>query len=133
MAYLIDSDVVIDHLADDPDARHLIDRLAPEGVAISMITYMEVYQGVLTSADESAARAKLDAFLAAVPIAPFTEAIARRCARLRTDLRRQRKRVHPRALDLLTAATALEHGLTLVTRNLADYEDIPELSLYEPR
>jgi predicted nucleic acid-binding protein len=35
-----------------------------------------------------------------------------------------------RALDLLIAAPALEHQLTLVTRNLGDYNDIPGLDLY---
>jgi predicted nucleic acid-binding protein len=28
------------------------------------------------------------------------------------------------------AATAIEHGLALVTRNLKDFRDIPELLLY---
>jgi predicted nucleic acid-binding protein len=132
MAYLIDSDLVIDHLADNPAARRLLDRLAPDGLTISMITYMEVYQGALVSPDPDQAQAKLDAFLGAVPIVPFSAAVARRCARLRTELQRQGKRVRSRALDLLIAATALEHELTLVTRNLADYEDIPELALYQP-
>ena len=132
MAYLIDSDLVIDHLADDPAARRLLDRLAPDGLTISMITYLEVYQGTLVSPDPDQAQDKLDAFLAAVPVVPFSAAVARRCARLRTELQRQGKRVRSRALDLLTAATALEHELTLVTRNLADYEDIPELVLYQP-
>jgi predicted nucleic acid-binding protein len=132
MAYLIDSDVVIDHLNNDPAARLLLDRLAADGLTISLITYLEVYQGTLASPDPAQAQAKLDAFLAGVPIVPFSAAVARRCARLRTELQRQGKRVRPRALDLLTAATALEHGLTLVTRNLADYEDIPALALYQP-
>jgi tRNA(fMet)-specific endonuclease VapC len=131
MAYLIDSDLVIDHLADDPAARQLLDRLAPDGLTISMITYLEVYQGTLVSPDPEQAQAKLDAFLAAVPIVPFSAAVARRCARLRTELQRHGKRVRSRALDLLTAATALEHELTLVTRNLADYADIAELALYQ--
>jgi predicted nucleic acid-binding protein len=43
---------------------------------------------------------------------------ARRCARLRETLRKQGKRVKPRALDFIIAATALEHGLTLVLRNV---------------
>jgi predicted nucleic acid-binding protein len=131
MAYLLDSDVVIDHLADDPGARRLLDRLAAEGLTISMVTYLEVYQGTLASPDPPRAQGKLDAFLAEVPIVPFSPPVARRCARLRTELKRQQKRVRSRALDLLTAATALEYGLTVVTRNLADYEDIPELSLYQ--
>jgi tRNA(fMet)-specific endonuclease VapC len=131
MAYLIDSDLVIDHLADDPAARRLLDRLAPDGLTISMITYLEVYQGILVSPDPDQAQARLDAFLAAVPIVPFSTPVARRCARLRVELQRQGKRVRSRALDLLTAATALEHELTLVTRNLADYTDIPALALYQ--
>jgi predicted nucleic acid-binding protein len=131
MAYLIDSDVVIDHLADDPAAQRLLDRLTPDGLTISMITYLEVYQGTLVSPDPEQAQAKLDAFLAAVPVTPFSAEVARRCARLRAELQQQGKRVRSRALDLLTAATALEHELTLVTRNLSDYADIPSLALYE--
>jgi len=45
-------------------------------------------------------------------------------------LRRQGKRVNNRALDLLIAATAIEHDLTLVTRNLQDYGDIPGLETF---
>jgi len=56
--------------------------------------------------------------------------VARRCARLRLDLKNRGKRVRSRALDLITAATALEHGLTLVTRNTVDYHDIPGLTLH---
>src|SRR5690349_12363942 len=132
MAYLIDSDLVIDHLADDPAAQRLLDRLAADGLTISMITYLEVYQGTLVSPDPDRAQAKLEAFLAGVPIVPFSAAVARRCAWLRVALQRQGKRVRSRALDLLNAATAVEHELILVTRNLADYEDIPELALYQP-
>ena len=76
MAYLIDSDLVIDHLADDPAAQRLLDRLAPDGLTISIITSMEVYQGTLVSPDPDQALAKLDAFLAAVPIVPFSAAVA---------------------------------------------------------
>lgn len=132
MAYLIDSDLVIDHLADEPTAQRLLDRLALDGLTISMITYLEVYQGTLVSPDPKQAQAKLDAFLEAVPIVPFSVEVARRCARLRVELQRHGKRVRSRALDLLTAATALEHELTVVTRNLADYADIPDLVLYQP-
>lgn len=62
----------------------------------------------------------------------MASAVARRCAGLREMLRKQGKRVNQRAFDLLIAATAIEHGLTLVTRNTDDYEDIPGLKLYEP-
>lgn len=131
MAYLLDSDIVIDQLGDDVATRRLLDRLSDAGLLISMVTYMEVYQGTLVNPDPAAAQAKLDEFLRGVPIVPFSQAVAQRCAQLRTQLQRERKPVRARALDLLNAATALEHDLTLVTRNLRDYEDIPELSLYQ--
>lgn len=122
--------MVIDHLADEPAALQLLNRLALDGLTISMITSLEVYQGVLVSPDPLRAEVRLNAFLAAVPIVPFSLAVARRCAQLRTDLKQQGKRVRSRALDLLAAATALEHDLILVTRNVADFEDIPGMQLH---
>ncbi|MCL4545875.1 MAG: type II toxin-antitoxin system VapC family toxin [Chloroflexi bacterium] len=65
-----------------------------------------------------------------VPIIPFSPEVARRCARLRETLKKHKKRVRARALDLLITATALEYNLTLVTQNTKDYNDIPELKLY---
>ncbi len=35
-------------------------------------------------------------------------------------------------LDLLVAATALHHGLTLLTRNLRHFSRVPGLRLYQP-
>ena len=130
MAYLVDSDWVIDYLAGDSDALALLDRLADDRIAISVVTYMEVYQGVERSVDPGAAEAKLAAFLASVPVLPISPAVARRCAGLRETLRQRGKRVNNRALDLLIAATAIEHDLTLVTRNVQDYADIAELSMF---
>jgi predicted nucleic acid-binding protein len=62
MAYLLDSDVAIDHLADDGPAQRLLARLALDGLTISVITNMEVSQGVLASPNPVPAGAKLDAF-----------------------------------------------------------------------
>ena len=45
MAYLVDSDWLIDYLAGAPDALQLLERLSDAGLAISVITYMEAYQG----------------------------------------------------------------------------------------
>jgi predicted nucleic acid-binding protein len=69
--------------------------------------------------------------LAVVPVLPLSLAVARRCAELREELDRQGKRFRSRAFDLVIAAAALEHGLELVTRNLADVADIPHLALYQ--
>ncbi len=133
MPYLIDSDWVIDFLAQEFEALQLIEQLAQEGIAISIITYMEVYQGVLRIQESEAASARFAALVAAVPVLPFSRAVAERCARLRETLRKQGKRPQQRALDPIIAATALTHDLVLATRNVADYQDLPDLVLYEHR
>jgi len=130
MPYLVDTDWVIDYLADDEPALKLLEQLAEGRIASSTITYMVICQGVERAPDPRAAEAKLAAFLESVPIIPLSTAVARRCARLREALRQAGRRVNSRALDLIIAATALEHGLTLVTRNVHGYRDIPGLQLY---
>lgn len=130
MAYLIDSDIIIDLLANVPDVVTLVDRIRDDGVAISAISYMEAFQGIGRGLDPDADEVALGAIVARIPILPFSQAEARRCASLRETLRDQGRRVNSRALDLLIAATAIEHELILVTRNLRDYRDVPGLSLY---
>lgn len=132
MAYLLDSNIIIPYLANDPVTVTLVEGLVPQGITISIISYLEAYQGTLRSPDPAAAQARFDFFLTKVPVLSLSIAIARRCAQLREALRLQGKRVRARALDLMIAATALEHQLELVTRNITDFADIPSLSLYQP-
>ena len=129
MPYLVDSDWLIDYLEGTPLARRLLRDLAESGIAISIITYMEAYQGVLRSTDPDDAARRFDALVRAIRLVPISTAVARRCAAIREELRSKGRRTRPRALDLLIAASAIEHGLTLVTRNSKDYEDIPGLDL----
>jgi predicted nucleic acid-binding protein len=56
--------------------------------------------------------------------------LAERAAGIRRSSRRLPGPVDHRSLDILIAATAIEHGLTLVTRNTRDHADIPGLTLY---
>jgi tRNA(fMet)-specific endonuclease VapC len=133
MAYLVDSTLVIDHLAENPAASLLINQLVADGIVLSIVTYMEVFQGVIRSEQPEKAAEKFHAFTDTVLILPFSFAVAERCARLRETLRSQNKRVNSRALDLIIAATALEYNLTLVTNNTGDFKDIPDLPLHQPR
>jgi tRNA(fMet)-specific endonuclease VapC len=131
MPYLVDSNLVIDHLGNVPDASQLIDQLAAEGIVISIVTYMEAFQGIIRSEHPEKAAEKFHAFTDKLLILPFSFAVAERCARLRETLRNQNKRVKSRALDLIIAATALEYDLSLVTKNTEDFKDIPDLILYQ--
>ena len=131
MPYLVDTDLVIDHLGQVKEATSLLEQLTPEGIAISIITYMEAYQGVLRSPHPTKARKHFEALLKTVPVLPFSPSVAKRCAQLRETLQKEGKRVKARALDLMTAAIALEHDLTLVTRNVEDYDDIRGLKVHK--
>ena len=133
MPYLVDLNVVIDHLEGIPSASAVLESLTSKGLAISIITYMEAFQGIERSPDVAQAREKFQAFTDGVLILPLSFAVAERCARLRETLRTQKKRVDSRALDLVIAATALEYDLILVTKNTEDFNDIPDLTFSQPR
>ena len=59
MPYLVDSDLLIDLLAQHPETLELLPRLAPEGFAMSMITYLEIYEGTLRTPQPQEAQARL--------------------------------------------------------------------------
>ena len=100
---------------------------------LSVITLMELKIGVISMERRDqrqgadlrhwlrSRRAELDDS----QILPVTEQVALRCATLHVPDRRPRN-------DSLIAATALVHGLTLVTRNVADFDTIDGLRILNP-
>jgi predicted nucleic acid-binding protein len=130
--FLFDTDWIADFLGNRTPAVDLLQSLLPDGIAISAITLMEIVEGVRGSRDPQAAEQGLRRFLQGVPVLDVTESIAARTGDIRLQLRRQNRQVHERALDIIIAATAIEHGLTLVVRNLAHFDDIPGLALHQP-
>ena len=128
--YLLDSDWLIDYLDDLPEAVELVGPLTDAGLAFSIVTYMEAFEGTLRKQHPAAAQTQLRSGLSPFRAIPLSDEIAERCALVRYDLRSRGRRIRDRALDLLIAATAIEYDLTLVTRNADDYSDIPGLRLY---
>ena len=105
--------------------------LTPSGLALSIITYGELYEGAYYARNPEPALAGLHAFLEGKEILLLSQAVIERFAIARGGLTRQiRQQIGD--LDILIAATALEHDLTLLTRNLRDFQHIPDLSLYQP-
>lgn len=130
MSYLVDSDWLIDAFVGVPTAVNLLARLRDDGLAVSIISYGELFEGAIGAPDPQAELARFRRFLARLALLPLDDAIMELFARVRAGLR-QRGLLIP-DLDLLIAATAMHHGLTLVTRNLRHFERIPELRLYQP-
>lgn len=129
MKHLIDTDVVADHLAGRQHATDVIDSLLSDGIGISLMTYGEIYEGVLYSRRSQSAEIAFLNFLRWAKVVPLDEAMMHRFAGIRGGLRRRGFKLD--TSDLLIAATALHHDLTLVTRNRKHFERIEWLKLYE--
>jgi tRNA(fMet)-specific endonuclease VapC len=125
LSCLVDSDWVADGLAGRPAAVNLLTTLSEEGIAISLMTYGEIYEGIHYGNDPQQAEAGFRNFLRNVAVLPFTRSIMRCFARIRGELRRSGQIIGDP--DILIAATALEQDLTLVSRNQVHFERIPGL------
>lgn len=125
MIYLVDANVLSEPTKSTPDPR-VIDWLrAHEGnVVVDAIVLGELYAGVLRL-PAGRRRTELDRWfesvVAVLDCLPWDGAVSRRWARLVVRLQR-RGRSLP-LLDSMIAATALEHGLTVATRNVRDFKE----------
>jgi predicted nucleic acid-binding protein len=131
--YLIDTDVVASYLVASylngrPDAVVLLRSLLPGGIAISVITFGEVFEGIYYGRNPAQFAAVFRRFLHGASVLEVDRMVARRFARLRGDLRRGGQLIGD--ADFLIAATALCYGLTLVTRNTRHVSRIPSLALH---
>ena len=99
----------------------------PAKIGLPSVVLYELAYGAARSQAPPDLKARLEALLRSLPILPFGEAEARAAARIRADLESAGKPIGPH--DVLTAATALAHGATLVTRNLREFRRVKGLVL----
>ncbi len=97
----------------------------PGRVAVSVVTIGELQLGVLNAGDDDARARRADTLAlarAADPL-PITEAVMVAWARLVADCRAHDVHRMVKLTDALIAATAVEHGLHVVTQD-GDYDRI---------
>lgn len=129
MTYVVDTDIVISFLNGRPAALWLIRQLQPQGLAISLASYGEVWEGIIYGRDSVKQKDGFERFLRGVDLLPLSIDLRRRFAAVRGFLRARGQPIPD--MDLLIASTALENGLTLVTRNRRHFGRVPGLQLYE--
>jgi len=99
-----------------------------EGVFISVVTVSELLMGV-HRADSEARRKRrsefVEAILAGVSVLDFTIAVARRHAQVYAELSQQGRLIG--AHDMIIAATALHHNLSLLTDNVEEFSRVAGL------
>jgi predicted nucleic acid-binding protein len=133
MKYLGDADLVIDHFHHQPTVSRVMPDLLAEGLALSAVTLIELYEGVYFGRDARGAERDLRQFIRGVTVLPLNRRVIRRTAHVRGALRARRAQLLHRAYDVIAAATALEYDLTLVSSNAKDFRDIPDLRFLNAR
>lgn len=128
--FLLDTNIPSEFRNPRPEPRVVkwVDSVAEDSVFISVITLGEIRKGC-ELLDLGKRRKELEQWLDvevrewfAGRILPVTDAIAERWGRM--EAQRQRLGLPLNTADGQIAATALEHGLTLVTRNVNDFRDL---------
>lgn len=125
--YLVDTNIPSELTRDQPDARvaDFIRNAGKQNLFLSVMTIGEICKGIdLLPASKK--RASLESWLEiqvrewfAGRILPVSEAIAERWGHLSAAARK--RGVTLAVVDGVLAATAIEHGLILVTRDTNDY------------
>ena len=121
MIVLLDTTVLIDALRARQNRRVLLAELVGAGhtLATAAINIAEVYAGMRLGEEP-----RTEALLSSLTCYPMSGAIARRAGSLKAAYARQGQTLS--LADMMIAATALEHGLSLMTDNRKDFP-IPEL------
>jgi predicted nucleic acid-binding protein len=135
VTYLLDTNVVSELRRRDPDP-HVVAWVRQHeraGLLISVMTVYEIEVGILSVARRDPAQAaRLREWLSTQVlvqfegrIVPVDVAVATRAAALSVPDRRPYS-------DCLIAATALERGVAVVTRNVADFAGVDGLPIVDP-
>jgi tRNA(fMet)-specific endonuclease VapC len=127
LSFLIDTDWVIDHLNAVAEVTRRLKELEPQGLALSIISAAELWEGVYFSRDQKRSQMMLEAFLSGVTILNLDEEVCKRFGHLRGSMRKRGQIMGD--FDLLIAATALRHNLTLLTNNRKHFAGIAGLQI----
>lgn len=133
--FVLDTDIVSLLQRGHPIVAMHVGKCGPDDVATTIITVEEQLSAWYTLLRRAKTARQLVPvyqrmsetiqFLSRLPVLTFTEAAA--------DLYERLRKQKPRTgrMDLRIASIAIAHQSTLVTRNLVDYRDIPELGLMD--
>jgi tRNA(fMet)-specific endonuclease VapC len=128
VSYLIDTDWVIHYLNGYKSIVKKLGSLKEEGLAISVISLAELYEGVHYSTDRDGDERALNDFLTDVSILGVEEEICKIFGKERGRMRREKKMIGD--FDLLIASTCLFYNLILLTNNKKHYQLVECLKIF---
>jgi tRNA(fMet)-specific endonuclease VapC len=125
LAYLLDTDAVVDILRGRHRVAERVAEVSPEDVGVSAMTVAELLYGSFCSQDPARSEREVRRFVEVVRIVPFGRTAAAAHSRIRHGLRRQG--IGPN--DLVIAATALTTKATIVTANIRELSRVEGLAV----
>lgn len=139
-AYLVDTNLPseLTKPAPDPTVAAFLVQAGRDQTYLSVVTIGEIWRGI-SGLPDSRKRDELQRWIELVMrpwfdgrILPVTEKIAERWGKLSSAQRKRGRQIT--MADGLIAATALEHGLILATRNVRDFEGlgVPIVNPWDP-
>ena len=126
MKYLLDTNACIQFLNKrNSEVQRRLATARREEIVICQIVKAELYYGAYKSSRRAENLALLVRFFSQFESLPFDDAAAEAYGRIRAELTRRGKPIGPN--DLMIAAIAVAHDLTLVTHNTAEFSRVPDL------
>lgn len=128
-SYLVDTSVVVGYLRGKEEAIELLDSMEGE-INSSYVCLAELYEGIARATDQTKAEEAVQKFFNSLSnIYSVDENVAKQFGTLRAQLKKKGNIIED--LDLLIAATALVHNLTLLTFNKKHFTHVENLSIHK--
>jgi len=127
LTYLLDTNTCIRYLnGRSPQVKSHLQSLHPEDVALCSVVKGELNYGAARSRDPERTMARIAEFEAPFTSLPFDDSCVHAYGQIRSELEQAGTPIGPN--DLIIAAIALTHGLTLVTHNTREFKRVARLS-----
>lgn len=127
ISYLVDTDWIIDFLKGKKEVVQRMNSLADNGLAISIISLAELYEGIYASDNPEKQMEGLNSFLTDMTVLGINDEIAKIFGKQRAILRKNGRLIDN--FDLLIATTSLYYNLTLMTNNISHFNRIKGLKM----
>ncbi|KUM24977.1 pilus assembly protein [Mesorhizobium loti] len=125
MIYLLDTNAVIAAMKGDENLLTVLKRNKPQDFALSAVVAHELYYGAYRGQRTAENLARLDALL--FPVLEFDREDARHAGEIRAMLAMSGTPIGP--FDVLIGGQARARGLTLMTRNVREFERVKDLAI----
>lgn len=129
MTFLLDTSILIGWFRGYTREKEFIAVYQDTGLAISLATYGEFYEGVLYGGKREEREQRFRELLEYLTILPLDIAIMQRYAQIRGEMRRHGSNIGE--FDMLIAATALVFDRIVVTTNKRHFSMVPGIQIHE--